>query len=1222
MQKFNFFTLLIICLVGHTMYAQSDHSSLALEYIKTHYQNENKDIRDVQSLNISSSVYNKRTNATYFYINQAINGIDIKNAVANVVITDEGKVVSFVDSYIDKINDKIKNTPTTISPEKALQLTAKQLGIAGPKISFTRNEGDRLVYAGNNISLSEIRMQPKYVYTNEELVLTWESTIDMIDNADYWEYYVDAGNGDFVDKINMTVYCSHEKGSYHNHDRCIHKTQDIVENQISEMLVASGSYKVYPIPTESPIHGDRVLLNNPHIPEASPFGWHDVNGDNVADYTITRGNNVHAYADYEDFNAANSDDPEPDGTSALVFDFPHDLDAHPRDSEDAAVTNLFYMTNMMHDITYLHGFDEDAGNFQTTNFGNFGEGNDEVEAQAFDGFRLHERGEDLDPDGNPTKINNANFSTPQDGFSGRMQMFLWDDSESAVYINSPSSIEGFILEYGNAQFGNPIPENLDEPLTASVALAQDGTPGSSTQNCNATENTAEINGKIALVDRGLCDFSLKAFNVQQGGAIGLIICNVVGVNGGDGDEILNMAAGDNAAQVTIPSIFMRKSDCDQIKLALGNGEDVVVTFHEPANSGPSFIDGAFDNGVIAHEFGHGISNRLVAGPNNTGCLGNQEQMGEGWSDFFSLIMTAEEGDTGADRRGIGNFADGSNVDGRGIRRFPYSTDMSICPLTYDDVKTGSIPHGVGEIWAAVLWDLYWAFVDLYGFDEDLTNLDSGNGKAVSLVMEAMKHTPCQTGYVGGRNGIFQADLMLFNGEHECMIWEVFARRGLGYFADEGSTNNVQDGIEDFSSKPTCLKSHQVVQIGAQGGKLTNAGDEVTLTVDVTNYVGEDRSDLLASVDLPDGLSYVDGTTVITYGDYDNLNPDQFVADTNIPQTFDVVDQGTSLDFSLPTLAMSKTARIEFTVVSDIDRKSTTLFYDDLEEGINEDEGWFIETENFDAIWFMTDIFANSGEYSQFIENVSVETDASIFTGVFNIPSGNPVLRFYHRYETEQGADGGFLMTSTDGGNAFEVENNFFRNGYNTSIQYGTFAIPGLSGFSGSSNFEFIDSYVDLSPYQGQTTHFRFRFGSDEENSVPEGIIGGWFIDDIEMMNMVKYPLNACVIDEGSEVCVNMDDILIDSDQTVGTNEAGERFSLEVFPNPANDYISLKLQSDRSEKVNASIISLDGRVLKTERLNVSAFSSVRTIGVSDIGAGIYILQLESEGAIRTEKITIF
>jgi len=94
--------------------------------------------------------------------------------------------------------------------------------------------------------------------------------------------------------------------------------------------------------------------------------------------------------------------------------------------------------------------------------------------------------------------------------------------------------------------------------------------------------------------------------------------------------------------------------------------------------GMSFdIDGEFDNGIIAHEYGHGISNRLTGGRTNTGCLSNAEQMGEGWSDFYALILTMTNSDFATQSRGIGTFAIGESVAGPGIRPAPYSTDMIV-----------------------------------------------------------------------------------------------------------------------------------------------------------------------------------------------------------------------------------------------------------------------------------------------------------------------------------------------------------------------------------------------------------------------------------------------------------------------------------------------------------------------------------------------------------------
>ena len=110
------------------------------------------------------------------------------------------------------------------------------------------------------------------------------------------------------------------------------------------------------------------------------------------------------------------------------------------------------------------------------------------------------------------------------------------------------------------------------------------------------------------------------------------------------------------------------------------------------------VDGSLDNGVVSHEYGHGVSNRLTGGPNNSNCLNNGEQGGEGWSDWFALMYTIEPGDSGGAARGMGTYAIGEPVNGSGIRRYPYSTNMSINPQTYADLALSSEVHDIGEIW--------------------------------------------------------------------------------------------------------------------------------------------------------------------------------------------------------------------------------------------------------------------------------------------------------------------------------------------------------------------------------------------------------------------------------------------------------------------------------------------------------------------------------------------
>ena len=118
----------------------------------------------------------------------------------------------------------------------------------------------------------------------------------------------------------------------------------------------ASSYRVFALPGENPLNIAHTLVVNPADTSASPYGWHDTNGAVGAEYTITRGNNVHAYADV--LNNNNSANDEPTGGADLKFDFPYSPTVEPDGNKSAAVVNLFYMNNMMHDLTFRYGFTE------------------------------------------------------------------------------------------------------------------------------------------------------------------------------------------------------------------------------------------------------------------------------------------------------------------------------------------------------------------------------------------------------------------------------------------------------------------------------------------------------------------------------------------------------------------------------------------------------------------------------------------------------------------------------------------------------------------------------------------------------------------------------------------------------------------------------------------------------------------------------------------------
>ena len=543
----------------------------------------------------------------------------------------------------------------------------------------------------------------------------------------------------------------------------------------------AGAYRVVPFPFESPDTGGFALVTDPADPVASPLGWHN---DGKQAYTITRGNNVFAYDDVD-----GDDEPDPatipDGGPSLTFDFRFDPNASPQANAPAAVTNLFYWNNVAHDVAFHYGFDEAAGNFQVTNAGGAGRGGDAVQAEARDG----------------SGTNNANFGTPPEGQSPRMQMFLWRGGVTFT-VTAPETLAGPYPSTA-AAFGPPV--------GFGGALVPTRGPNGETTGCPG-EIANDLAGRVALIERGVCTFVEKVQGAQSAGAVGVVVYNRAGGDGG-GDEVIVMS-GDGAG-INVPSVFVGRST----GLALA-GSAAPVTVEATVLSDRL---SSFDAGVVVHEYGHGISNRLVGGPSNVGCLSNGatnpenpagnrpgEQMGEGWSDFYGLLLTQRDGTDGRQPRGVGTYLRFEVADGPGIRKAPYSTDFAVNDYTYQDVISGaahapaggrglSIPHGVGFVWASMLWDMTWELIDALGFSEDIADASGGAGNqiALNLVTTGLKLTPCSPGFVDGRDAILAADEALYDGAHTDLIWNAFARRGLGIDARQGSSENPNDGRAGF-----------------------------------------------------------------------------------------------------------------------------------------------------------------------------------------------------------------------------------------------------------------------------------------------------------------------------------------------------------------------------------------------------------------------------------------
>ncbi|RYZ83338.1 MAG: peptidase M36, partial [Proteobacteria bacterium] len=442
----------------------------------------------------------------------------------------------------------------------------------------------------------------------------------------------------------------------------------------------------------------------------------------------------------------------------------------------------------MHDVWYNYGFNELNGNFQQSNYGRGG-------TTTFTGDNVVADAQDkADVAAAPDTRNNANFATQNDGIRPRMQMYLWNVPPRFFFVTSPSDLVGAYQSVENAFTEGyvPVPE-APAQIQTNLVLYQDGA-ATTNEACVAPSNAAQMVGKIVLVRRGNCDFVIKVKNAQNAGAVAVIVTDNLPL------QLVNMSGADPT--ITIPAVFITKELGDALIAAMATS---TVTIRLSAPAGDPFVsaDGDFDNGIIAHEYAHGISTRLTGGPANSTCLFNDEAMGEGWSDWFALMMQLKSGDAGATPKGIAAFSSNQPIDGGGIRSFPYSTDLAVNPDTFGDSNTTSenYRYDVGEVWAAMLWDLTWAYIDKYGFDPNIYSGTGGNNKVMRLVIDGMKLQPCNPGFVSARNAIIAADQATTGGQDFCMIWDVFARRGLGVNAASGSTNDANDQVEDFTTPP-------------------------------------------------------------------------------------------------------------------------------------------------------------------------------------------------------------------------------------------------------------------------------------------------------------------------------------------------------------------------------------------------------------------------------------
>lgn len=834
----------------------------------------------------------------------------------------------------------------------------------------------------------------------------------------------------------------------------------------------------------------------------------------AATATETQGNNANVYADLNSPNGFGAGDLRASVTAPGVFDRTYDPAVSPNASEtqrQAAITQLFYDVNFFHDWYYDVGFDEKSGNAQNDNFGRGGRQNDGLvaEAQDFSGR------------------NNANMSTPSDGARPRMQMYVFDGGRGrTIELQTPMAAA---VAAGGATFG---PQVFN--LSGQLVLVDDGDTsnmGTKSDGCSVNFVTP-VAGKIAFIDRGTCTFADKAQNAQANGAIGVIIAN----NQGGGAFDLN----GTSSTVTIPVMSVGRTDGTSLKSLMAGTTAVTLTMKRVAVIDR---DGTIDNAIVAHEWGHYISNRLIGDGNGLSTL-QGVGMGEGWGDFHAMLLVVK----GSDRQAPNNANYGgvyglaaytsAGLDPNGyywgIRRVPYSTNFQRNGLTFKHTQenvplpTGvptkygtsgrgnSEVHATGEVWATMLWECYAALLN-----DSRYTFEQARERMRRYLVGGYKATALMPTFIDARDAIL-ATAAATDAQDFATLSAAFARRGLGMRAVAAPRDSSTNGplTESFLTgndfQVTEVTLDDSVAPCDKDGVLDNA-EKGLLTLKLKNIGTGTLAQTTAKVSTSSAGVSIAGGPSKTFA----AIPPFGSGTVSFEVTLDGGNGMKAIEFDIsvddPTLATPGPVKVpgKFRVNTDVKAKGSAT--DDVESPM---PLWTVHNDprgNTGSDWRR--LAQSATEHLWFGPNPASPADTWLLSPALLVSNAAPfVLTMKHRYDFEGDAqeyyDGGVIELSVDNGQSWvDVGTALYPA---TLSGQGNNPLRGRKAFSGKSpnNPAFETLKLDLGmAYAGKSVRLRFRIGSDDAAAVR-----GWEIDDIGFEGLSEQPFPLVVGDPN--LCTN------------------------------------------------------------------------------------------------------
>ncbi|QSX37768.1 rhombosortase-dependent M36 family metallopeptidase [Shewanella sedimentimangrovi] len=1069
--------------------------------------------------------------------NQEFQGVEVFNRSFNIMMDREYGLVATSGSLLPASIAEasgLKGIKADFgSAANAVKAASADMGVTGLSLTSKGSEGKYEAFKASEIANGKIvkgepRAKPVFFEQKGKLVPAQYVELEIGDaesrDSEFYAFIINSETNEVLFKHNQTAY-----ESAFNYRVYASETGVPWDGPHGNVIPAESEDQV-----DATAYLDAPLVTLSHGPISTKDAWL------ADDATMTSGNNAFAYVDAIAPDGFTNGDFSAETTADHTFDYKYNTSEVESsvNNRKASIVNLFYMNNYLHDLFYDHGFDEASGNAQNDNYGRGGEEGDAIRAEVQDN----------------SGFNNANMSTPADGRSPRMQMYLWDSKDAVVgedygVIISSDDPDTLLTSSKRASFGKG---QFD--ITGNVVRIVDGTAPFN-DGCTAATNGADLAGKIVIIDRGACAFTVKAKNAQNAGAIGVLIAN----NSGTTDPA---PMGGTDTSVKIPAMGLSLNDGAAIYAQVDAAKDVEVHMF---NTKP-FKDSSWDNAIVSHEWGHYISNRLIG--NGSGLINNQgRSMGEGWGDFHALLMLAEADDAMLD----GNdkfqkaYAAISYVDSFywGIRNFPYSTDMEINPLTFADVAMDNAEvHSAGEPWAVMLWDCFVSLIndERYSFDE-------ARSVMMDYLVAGYKMTPIAPTYTEARDALLAAAYANEPKDYDLFI-KAFARRGMGLGAQSPERYDSRHSgvVESYKTElPAFAVTEHDVNSDYEGltvgycskDGILDKGETGTVSFTIHNQGSERFEGVEAQVEV---ISDHDITFAnegkITFGALElfgdatsapiefTLN-DAKTADTiELKLTFPSLAEGTeaeeysfttvvNMDFKdkAPVSNMSTSDMEDYSGLADF--KENVLAGGDMAEGTGMLDGTY-------AAYFPVD-----SQYL-YIANNGFESDVAFETKPVQIGYGGDfTISWFQYFEIEENWDGGVVEVSVNGGDWVDVTEMggvFEEGGYTGELNQ---LLPERMTYTGFSPWPGTMEKVNFgTALNGNEVRFRFRIVTDTNSNE-----FGWIVDNVTFENISSSVFHEQIAGDANPCDNRLPNVTVTSSAASVTE--GESFTLTATAIDAN-----------------------------------------------------------------------